>query len=198
MERYKKNEAIKVNYLALKKTVGLTDVTMYVYNTLDVLVSTLVMTEVVADSGMDALGLYRSSFTPTTEGQWRIRIESATNGDDISKVFEIGNYKLDDIKDQTQDIEDKVDIIDGNVDLVKIETDKIPAIKTETDKIPAIKTETDKIQTIDDNVDTVNSNVSAIKAKTDNLPANTATELTYIKNKVDSIDTQINPGGYIL
>jgi hypothetical protein len=221
MERYKKGEALQVNYLALKKTTGLTDVTMYVYNPSDTLVNTVVMTEVVAPSGMDALGLYRGSFTPALDGQYRVRIQSAVNGDDISKVFEIGNYKLDDLQGQLV-------TIDGNVDLIKIETDKIPAIKTETDKIPSIKTETDKIQTIDNNVDlvktetdkipaiktetdkiaaiktetdkiqTVDDNVDAIKTKTDNLPADTEAELAAIKAVVDDIDVNINPGGYIL
>ena len=193
---YKKNEPIKVNYIALKKTTGLVDVLMQVYDENGVAFgSPITMTEVVAGSGENPLGLYQGSFTPDENGQWRIRIESATNGDDISKVFEVGKYKLDDIKDQTQDIEDKIDIIDGNVDL----------IKTETDKIPAIKTETDKIQTIDDNVDSVKTTVEAtdgkvdaIKAKTDNLPADTATQLDDIEDKIDDIDTQINPGGYIL
>jgi len=119
MDIYKKGEVLKVNYLALKKTAGLTDVTMYVYNPSDVLVNTVVMTEVVAESGMDALGLYRGSFTPALEGQYRVRIESATNGDDISKVFEIGNFKLDDLDAQLVTIDGKVDNLDADVVAVK-------------------------------------------------------------------------------
>ena len=147
MARYPKGEAIKVNYIALKKTLGLVDVSMAVYDELGALFATVVMTELPAPTGEDSGGLYQGSFTPDAEGQWRIRITSIANGDDISRVFEIDNYDIDDVVA-------KVDVIDGNVD--------------------------------------------AIKTKTDNLPANTATELTYIKNKVDSIDAQINPGGYIL
>jgi hypothetical protein len=157
MERYKKNEAIKVNYIALKKTVGLTDVEMQVFNPADVLVSTFTMTEVVAGSGENALSLYRASFTPTTDGQWRIRIQSATNLDDISKVFEIGNYKLDDVKDQLDTVEGKVDIIDGNVTSIK-----------------------GTVETTDGKVDGIIVDIAAVKAV------------------VDSIDLQINPGGYIL
>lgn len=127
METYKKNEAIKVNYIALNKTTGLTDVEMEVFNPSDVLVTTVTLVEVAAGSGEDPLGLYRGSFTPTTEGQWRIRIQSATNNDDISKVFEIGNYKLDDVKDQLDTVEGKVDVIDGNVTAIKTKTDNLPA-----------------------------------------------------------------------
>lgn len=151
---YKKNSTIKVNYIALNKTTGLTDVTMYVYDELGALFTTVVMTELIEGSGVDPSGLYYGSFTPDEKGQWRVRIQSDTNGDDIQRVFEIGNYDVDDVKTQTQDIEDKVDTIDGNID--------------------------------------------AIKTKTDNLPADTSSEITYMKNKLDSLDTQINPGGYIL
>jgi len=198
---YKKNVVIKVNYLALKKTEGLLDLTVRVYNPLNSLVDTVVLTEVNEGSGLGG-GLYEGSFTPTTDGQWRIRITSDTNGDDVAKIFDVGNYNIDDVKAQGDAIEDKIDIIDANVDLIKTETDKIQVIDDNVDSIKSdvtlIKAETDKIQTIDNNVDTINSNVSIIKTKTDNLPIDTASELSYIKNKVDSIDGQINIGGYIL
>lgn len=198
---YKKNEALQVNYIALHKTAGLTDVYMKVYNPSDTLVTTVTMTEVVAASGENVLGLYRGSFTPTTDGQWRVRIESVTNNDDISKIFEVGNYKLDDVKDQTQSIEDKTDIIDGNVDLIKTETDKIQTID---DNVDLIKTETDKIQTIDDNLDSVKTTVETTDGKVDIIDGNvdsikTETDkIQSIKETVEAIDTDIAPGGYIL
>jgi hypothetical protein len=190
MDRYKKNEAIKVNYIVIKKTTGLTDVLMHVYDEAGVELgsglSPVAMTEIVG-----AGGLYYGSFTPDANGQWRIRIQSAVNGDDVQRVFEVGNYKLDDVKDQTQDIEDKVDIIDGNVDLVK----------TETDKIPSIKTETNKIQTIDDNVDTIIIDVAAVKVVVDSTETkvdNIKIQTQSIEDKIDDIDLQIDKGGYIL
>lgn len=168
--RYKKNVAIKVNYVALHRTTGLTDLNMHIYDETGAELgsgfSPILMTEIVGGGGA-----YYAVFTPDAKGQWRIRIQSATNHDDIQKVFEVGDYDVDDVKAQTQSIEDKTDIIDGNVDLIKLETDKI--------------------QTIDDNVD-------AIKTKTDNLPADTAAELTEIDNKLQTIDDQISTGGYIL
>ena len=116
---YKKDEAIKVNYLALKKTIGLTDVEMQIYNPSDTLITTATMVEEVSETGENDLGLYRSSFTPTSSGQWRIRIQSATNGDDISKIFEIGNYKLDDLQTQLVTIDGKIDNLDDDVVDVK-------------------------------------------------------------------------------
>ena len=47
-------------------------------------------------------------------------------------------------------------------------------------------------------IDLIDSNVDAIKTKTDNLPADTASELTTIKNKIDAVDAQISDGGEIL
>ena len=149
---YKKNETLTANYVALNKTAYLVDVTMRVYNPSDSLVSTVVMTEVIAESGMAVLGLYRAPFIPNVDGQWRIRITSAVNGDDISKVFEIGNYKLDDIKDQTQDIEDKIDILDNNVDTINT---NVSEIKIKTDNLP---------------VDTA-SEISTIQSKLDDIAA---------------------------
>lgn len=164
---YRVGNAIKVNYVALKRTTGLTDLYMRIYdkdgNELGSGLSPVLMTEVVG-----AGGLYQASFTPDAVGQWRIRILSATNGDDISKVFEIEPYNLSDIEDHLEDLEDKLDFIDGNVTSVK------------------------------NTVESTATKVDAIKTKTDNLPADTAAELNYIKNKVDSIDAQINFGGYIL
>jgi len=114
MERYKKNVAIKINYIAIKKTTGLTDVEMKVYDEAGSLFSTVTMTEL---GGAGAL--YYGSFTPDAVGQWRIRIQSATNLDDYQKVFEIGTYDVDDVKDQLDTVEGKVDIIDGNLTSVK-------------------------------------------------------------------------------
>jgi hypothetical protein len=152
---YKKGVAIKVFYVALHRTTGLTTLDMKVYDEVGGLSTTITLTEIVGSGGG-----YYGSFTPDEKGQWRVRIQdtgSASNGDDIQKVFEVGNTDVD-------SLETKIDLIDSNVDLVKTETDKIQSIKT----------------------------------KTDNLPANTATELTDIKNMVQDIDDQVSTGGYIM
>lgn len=159
---YKKSVAIKVFYVALHRTTGLTTLDMLVYDELSALFTTVTLTEIVGSGGG-----YYGSFTPDEKGQWRIRIQdtaSAGNGDDIQKVFEVGNSDVD-------TLDTKIDVIDSNVDLIKLETDKI--------------------QTIDDNVD-------AIKIKTENLPVDTAAELDAIDAKLTDIDNQISSGGYIM
>jgi hypothetical protein len=189
---YKKNEALQVNYIALKKTTGLTDVKMRVYNPADVLVNEYTMVEVAASSGDASLGLYRKSFTPTTDGQWIVRIESIVNGDDISKIFEIGNYNLDDVKAQTQSIEDKEDIIDGNVDQALLDVAAVKGVVDSTEgkvdqtllDVAAVKGVVDSTET---KVDGVVIDIAAVKAQTQS-----------IEDKVDTIDLQINAGGYIL
>lgn len=175
---YTKNKAIHIAYRALNYVTGLTDVSAKVYDEIGGLFTTITLTEVVGQGG-----LYIGTFTPDEAGQWRIRISSITNLDDVTKVFEVGLYDTDDIKVQTQSIEDKIDIIDGNIDLIKLETDKI--------------------QTIDDNVDSIKTtvestalDVTAIKTKTDNLPADTEQSLVDIKTVVDNINTSISRGGY--
>lgn len=149
MDRYKKNEAIKVNYIVIKKTTGLTDVVMHVYDEAGVELgsglSPVAMTEIVGGGG-----LYYGSFTPDANGQWRIRIQSTVNGDDVQRVFEVGDYKLDDVKGQTQDIEDKVDVIDGNVTAID---GKVDDIKAKTENLPADTAS--ELQDIKDKIDAV-------------------------------------------
>lgn len=173
---YKKNVAIKVNYVALHRTTGLTDLEMHFYDEAGVevpITSPVTMTEIVGGNGA-----YYGSFTPDAKGQWRIRIQSATNNDDIQKVFEISDSDADEIKLQTQSIEDKTDIIDGNVDQTLLD---IAAVKTQTQSIE------DKADIIDGNVDQTLLDIAAAKAVID------ATKVV-----VDSIDDQISTGGYIL
>ena len=154
---YKKNVALKVNYVALHRTAGLTDLEMSIYDEAGVevpIISPITLTEIVGGGGA-----YYGSFTPDAKGQWRIRIQSATNNDDIQKVFEVGDSDIDEVKLQTQSIENKEDIIDANVDLIKIETDKIQSIKTKTDNLPAnTAAELDaidsKLQVLDDQIST--------------------------------------------
>jgi len=195
---YKKNTAIQLAYRPINYTTGLTDITVKVYDEAGVLFSTTTMTEVVGRGGF-----YTDSFTPDAVGQWVARITSATNLDDVTKCFEVKLHDADDVDLHVQDVEDKIDIIDSNVDLIKIETDKIQTID---DNVDLIKTETDKIQTIDDNVDliktetdkiqTIDDNVDLIKTKTDNLPADTEQVLTDIKDVVDDIQSSVHRGGY--
>ena len=200
---YKVGLPITIQYVALKKTAGLTDLTFKSYNPSEVLVDTIVMTEVGG-------GVYKAVFTPALVGQWRIDIASVVNGDSAGKVLEIEAYNIGDVKSG-------VDTVGGKVDAVKTELDAVQSavgvtdgkVDTLTTKSDAIKTELDtvngKADTITTNVaavktelDTVNGNVSAIKSKTDNLPVDTAGALTAIQSAVNGVAAQINVGGYIL
>lgn len=171
---YRKDEVLKVVYMALSKTGGLTDLTLRVYNPSNDLVNTITMTEVSEGSGIGG-GLYTGSFTPTVAGQYRIRIDSAINSDDFAKVYEIANLDLDDVKTELDLIDGKIDVIGTDVDTALLD-----------------------LISIEGKVDTANTNIGLIKTKTDNLPVDTATTLAAIKAVVDSIELQVNAGGYIL
>ena len=145
--RYKVGVPLRIDYIALKKTIGLIDVVLRVWDEAGVeFGAPIVMTEIVAPTADVSLGLYTGVFTPDAVGQWRVRIQSATNGDDISKLFETQLTSEDDIKVQTQSIEDKVDasklVIDatkGVVDATKLVVDAtklvVDNIKTVVDDI---------------------------------------------------------------
>jgi len=144
--KYKLNTVIKVNYTALHRAASLVDLDMKVYDEAGVLFSTVTLTE-ISGSG----GIYYGSFTPDAIGQWRIRIQSVTNLDDIQKIFEISTSDIDEVKLQTQSIEDKIDTIDGNVSQSLLD-------------IAAVK---DVVDSTEGKVDTVILDVAAVKGVVD-------------------------------
>jgi len=137
---YKVDNSIKLQYLALNKVTGLTDITLKTYNPSGTLVDTTVLTEASA-------GLYETTFIPNVIGFWRITIVSALNGDSVQKQYQVESADLNSI-----------------------------AISIET----------------------IDANILEIKEKTGNLPSDTASELTYLKDKIDDISSKVNTGGYIL
>lgn len=171
---YRKDEVLKVVYMALNKTGGLTDLTLRVYNPSNTLVNTIIMTEVAEGTALGG-GLYTGSFTPTVAGQYRIRISSDINNDDFAKVYEVANLDLDDVKTELDTIDGKIDVIGTDVDSALL-----------------------ALAAIEGKVDTANLALIAIQAKTDNLPTDTDATLAAIKAVVDNIELQINAGGYIL
>jgi hypothetical protein len=181
---YKKNVAIKVNYVALHRQTGLTDLEMKIYDEtgaeLGSGLSPITLVAVPSNGGA-----YYGSFTPDAKGQWRIRITSATNNDDIQKVFEISNSDVDEVKLQTQSIEDKTDIIDTVVDATKVVVDATKVVVDNTE---------DKVDIIDGNVDQALLDIAAAKVVID------ATKVVVDATKVvvDSIDDQISTGGYLM
>ena len=174
---YRKNVAIKVNYVALHRQTGLTDLEMKIYDEtgteLGSGLSPITLVAVPSNGGA-----YYGSFTPDAKGQWRIRIQSATNFDDIQKVFEISNADVD-------SNEDKIDIIDGNIDQALLD---IAAVKGVVDS-----TEVKVDQTILD-VAAVKGVVDSTEGKVDQ----SLLDIAAVKGVVDNIDLQVNAGGYIL
>ncbi|MCL6584678.1 MAG: hypothetical protein K6U11_13735 [bacterium] len=81
---------------------------------------------------------------------------------------------LKDIKAAIAILEAKADTMEGKLDAIQAQTDKITTIKTNTDMIPGIQTQTSGIPAI-------GSNVSGIKEQTDKIPA--------IKTETDKIGT---------
>jgi len=165
MDLIKVDELKNIIYVALNRTTGLEDLVLQPYDEAGVAFG-----DPIAFSEL-ANGAYEASFTPDAIGTWRVRVSSATNGDDAIKSYEVIGTKLDDIKSAADVIDGKADSIEGKVDVIDTNVD-------------AIKTETDKIQAIDDNVD-------AIKTKTDNLPADTAQELTDIDTAIASMQSDV-------
>ena len=139
-------------------------------------------------------GIYTASYTPDTLGNWQEKVSSVTNGDLVIRAYDVVSYDVNDVKTAIDTVDGKVDVIDGNVDSVKT------TVETTDGKVDIIDTNVDSVkstvETTDGKVDIIDTNVDSIQAKTDNLPADTASELTDIKDVVDDISNEINPGGY--
>jgi peptidoglycan hydrolase CwlO-like protein len=191
--RYIKNAAIKVNYVALHRTLGLTDLSMKVYDEAGELFSTVILTEVLGDgTGLDAGGAYKGNFTPDAKGQWRIRITSATNNDDVQKVFEVGNSDVDEVKTQLDTVEGKVDAVQSDVTSVK------GTVETTDGKVDALQSDVTSVkgtvETTDGKVDTLQSDLTSVKGTVETSDG----KLDLIQDKLDNIDDQISSGGYIM
>lgn len=100
-------------------------------------------------------------------------------------------YGLDKIKTETASLVGKVDVIDGIVDSIKVETDKIA---NATYGLSALNTDLDtlisNLGTVDTVVDAVESKVDAIKLKTDLLFSGIATEAKQ-NTIIGYIDTEV-------
>lgn len=171
--RYKIGEAVTVDYIALKRTTGLTNLKMQVFDEagIEFAGSPITMIEVIAGTGENDLGLYTADFTPDAVGRWRIRIESATNKDDLSKIFQIQVTKEDDIKTVVDSIEGKVDNLD--LDIIDVKT--------------VVDSTEGKVDNLDADVIAVAGQITDVKVQTQS-----------IEDKIDAIDLQIDSGGYIL
>jgi methyl-accepting chemotaxis protein len=145
---YKKDVAITVMYVALKKTTGLTDLQMKVYDEAGGLFDTVTLTEVVSNGG-----LYMGSFTPDAEGSWRARIQSATNNDDVQRLFEVNLIGIDDVNTL-------VTTIDGNVTSIK------GTVESTASDVTSIK---GTVESTASDVTAIASDVTSIKATVESI-----------------------------
>jgi len=192
--RYKAGDVLKVNYIALKRTTGLIDLEMQVYDEagIEFVGSPFTMVEIVAPTEDGCIGLYQGTFTPDAVGQWIIRIQSATNGDDISKIFEVQLTKEDDIKTQTQAIEGKLDTAILNI--ANLDGDIVAVAAQITNLDGDVAAVAGQITNLDGDVAAVAGQVTNLDADVVLVKAQTQS----IENKIDAIDLQISSGGYIL
>ena len=105
--QYKINQSIRVRYLELNKTTGITDLKIIVQPPTGSELSQISMTEV------DGQGIYEASFTPDAIGWWWVRVKSVTYPLNVySKSYYVGTtddpYPLQE--------EGKVKITDGSID----------------------------------------------------------------------------------
>jgi len=109
---YKVNEAIKVVY---KAQTLVSQVDMLVFDEVDVLMTTVNMTQ---------LGIskrWSGDFTPDAEGDWHVEVDDSGGGE-VIKHFSIGSYNLQDIGADISTTEAKVDILDGKIDAINIQS----------------------------------------------------------------------------
>lgn len=178
--RYKVGETLTVDYVALKRKTGLTNLKMQVWDEAGVEFagSPITMIEVIAGTGETDLGLYTANFTPDAVGRWRIRIESATNKDDLSKIFEIQATKEDDIKSAVDNLDGDVVTLDG----------KVVALDGKVDNLDAdVVAVAGQITNLDADVVAVAGQITDVKSQTQS-----------IEDKIDAIDLEIDTGGYVL
>lgn len=112
---YKVNAVREVTYQAAGSTPGLTDVTMEIFDETGAKdipnFPDVVMTEI------DSTGRYKGSFTPDTEGKWRVMIDSATKPGKIVRDFDIVGHDVDSVGDAIAVTDGKVDILPTKVEV---------------------------------------------------------------------------------
>jgi len=136
---YAVGEVIEAKFLLLNPSTGIVvtgaSVSATVYDEADAEYSTPEVTEIGA-------GLYTASFTPDAAGEWTILFSCVDPNQTGGLCFPVG-------KGVVQDVEDKVDIVDANVDSVLADTNELQTDWANGGRldllIDAIKAETDKI-----------------------------------------------------
>lgn len=169
MEKFKVNTPISIQYLSLKRTTGLTDLTLKSYNAANTLVDTIVMTEL-------ANGVYKATFTPLVTGFFRIEISSVINKDFAAKEYDIVATDIEDVKTELDSVKSTVE-----------------DTKTELDATKAV------VDTINTNVSAVEGAITAMQADVTDIDAKVTsieTKVDSIQADIDSLE--IPTGGYIL
>lgn len=127
--QYKVNEVIEVTYQAAAATTGLVDVTMEIYDESGVKDGVnfpdVPMTEIGAS------GRYTGSFTPDTNGKWRVMIDSVVKPGKSLRDYGVVSHNIHSVggaiaasesnirgvdDDTLKDISDQIDNISGAAD----------------------------------------------------------------------------------
>jgi len=135
-----------------------------------------------------------------------------TKVDTIDTVADAVKVKTDNLPTNTENtlnsLDTKLNTIDSTVDDIKTKTDNLPtdtdavltSVETKIDTVDtvvdAIKTEVDTHPTLEEvEASTIlakEATIDVVKVKTDNLPNDTASELTALDGKIDTVDTKVN------
>lgn len=135
--------------------------------------------------------------------------------DTIDGIVDTINTNTDSLEAGQATIEGKIDTIDTVVDSIQVDTNSIETkIDTIDSEVGAIQTD---VTAIDGKIDTIDTVVDAVKAVTDNLPdsgaltsiaqestlgtpagASVSADIAAIQSDVDTIETYLEPGGYLI
>jgi methyl-accepting chemotaxis protein len=177
---YKKDVAVTVMYVALKKTTGLADLQMKVYDEVGGLFTTVTLSEVSGNGG-----LYTGSFTPDEAGSWRARIQSVANKDDVQRLFEVNLVGIDDVDSTVTNIDGNVTSIKGTVESTASDVTSVKG---------TVESTASDVTSVKGTVESTASDVTSIKGTVES----TASDVTSIKGTVETIADEITTGGYIL
>ena len=131
MRKYLVNQEVKIRYVAVNFTAGLTDLSGTLRKP-DGTTATATVSE-IGD------GVYEFSFTPDVTGLWQLKVESASNGDKAILSFEIVDKDISTIDQKIDNLQTSVDskASQTSVDNLQASVDnlntKVDSIDTELD-----------------------------------------------------------------
>lgn len=148
----KVNNAIEVTYQASESQVGLTDVTMVIYDETHALDGTNFPDVTMVEIG--STGRYYGSFTPDVVGNWTILIDSATKPGKVMKKYRVGSHDENSVGALIEALNDL-----SSADVTAVFNAYDPPTKAELDTAESnIRgTDSDTLKTLSDQLDSVAS-----------------------------------------